>query len=187
LTILGLSSATLLLVLASTGGAVAGALVTGKQIKDSTITSADIKNKSITKSDLASSAVPPAGAKGAPGAPGVAGAPGPAGQPGPAGVAGANGFTRVTTRSKAIAPSNGGATVDVFCEADERAVTAAFQSSTTNGGKPVITNSYPITSGREPVIGAIPLASGWTATLANFSDVANSTVLGSVAVVCATP
>ena len=40
-TALGLGVIAILLVLASTGGAVAGALVTGKQIKDGSVTGAD--------------------------------------------------------------------------------------------------------------------------------------------------
>ncbi|WP_134738517.1 hypothetical protein [Nocardioides sp. 503] len=56
------------LLLASTGGAVAGSLITGKQIKDNTITSRDIKNRTLTGKDLSKKTV--ASLKGSQGAPG---------------------------------------------------------------------------------------------------------------------
>lgn len=67
--------ATLMLAIGGTGGAVAGSLITGKQIKNGTITSADIKNRSITNADLAASARKPGttGKSGAPGAEGPRG------------------------------------------------------------------------------------------------------------------
>ncbi|GAA1761984.1 hypothetical protein GCM10009795_005520 [Nocardioides hankookensis] len=77
-----------MLALGGTGGAVAGSLITSKQIKNNTITSADIKNKTISKDDLAASALPRAGAKGPAGPAGPAGAAGPAGPAGAAGVQG---------------------------------------------------------------------------------------------------
>jgi hypothetical protein len=82
-----LVGAAILLGLGSAGGAVAGSLITGKQIKNGTVTGADIKNKSITTKDLATSARPRAGS------PGVVGPPGPAGATGPTGSQGARGAT----------------------------------------------------------------------------------------------
>ncbi|MFC6042730.1 hypothetical protein ACFP8W_02380 [Nocardioides hankookensis] len=73
------------LALGSTGGAVAGSLITSKQIKNNTITTADIKNKTITNKDLARSALPRTGPKGATGATGARGPAGQAGAQGPAG------------------------------------------------------------------------------------------------------
>jgi len=90
-----LAGAALLLVLGSTGGAVAGSLITGTQIKDGTITSADIRNKTITKADLAKSA------QGRAGAPGARGATGPQGPAGPAGVQGVPGPVTGQLPSKA--------------------------------------------------------------------------------------
>jgi hypothetical protein len=60
------------LIVSSTGGAVAGSLITGKQIKNGSVTGKDIKDKSIAATDLAPGAV----------------AAGPAGPPGPAGIPG---------------------------------------------------------------------------------------------------
>lgn len=40
------------LLLGTTGGAVAGAMITGSQIKDGTVASADIKNDSLSRADL---------------------------------------------------------------------------------------------------------------------------------------
>ena len=64
--------------LSASGGAVAGGLITSKQIKDNTITTQDIKNGTITTADLApgtavSGPQGPAGAAGTPGTPGTAG------------------------------------------------------------------------------------------------------------------
>ena len=81
------AGAALLLAIGSTGGAVAGRLITGKQIKNNTITSADIKNKTITKRDLAKSAQPKVGARGPAGATGPAGPAGATGPQGPRGFA----------------------------------------------------------------------------------------------------
>ncbi|GAA1836143.1 hypothetical protein GCM10009795_096640 [Nocardioides hankookensis] len=85
------AGAAVLLALGSTGGAVAGSLITSKQIKNNTITSADIKNKTIKKKDLSKSALPRTGAKGATGPrgpQGVAGAQGAVGAQGAQGPAG---------------------------------------------------------------------------------------------------
>jgi hypothetical protein len=68
------------LVLGSTGGAVAGAKITGKQIKNESVTGKDVRNGSLTAHDLASGSVSgprgPAGPKGEIGAPGAPGADG---------------------------------------------------------------------------------------------------------------
>jgi hypothetical protein len=70
------------LLLGSTGGAVAGALITGKQIKDNTVTTKDIKNGSLAVKDLSKKTRSA-----------LAGTPGPAGATGPAGAAGPRGFS----------------------------------------------------------------------------------------------
>jgi hypothetical protein len=57
LSVIGLAVVALLLVLASTGGAVAGAMITGKQIKDGTITTRDVRDKTLTTTDLSPAAV----------------------------------------------------------------------------------------------------------------------------------
>jgi Collagen triple helix repeat (20 copies) len=92
------------LVLACTGSAVAGGLITGQQIKNGSITGTDIKNKSLGTEKLSADArralagtIGPAGAPGSPGAigqAGAAGAPGARGEqgaPGPKGDAGPQG------------------------------------------------------------------------------------------------
>jgi hypothetical protein len=79
-------AAAALLVAGSTGGAIAGSMITGAQIKNNTVTSADIKNSTLKKVDLSASAVKALrGARGAQGLPGADGAPGAQGDPGPAG------------------------------------------------------------------------------------------------------
>ncbi len=95
----------LALVLASTGGATAAALVTGKQIKNGSVTGRDLKNGSVTTKDVKNGTlvlkdfkpserkrlVGPAGPQGPQGIPGVQGAQGFAGATGAAGANGANG------------------------------------------------------------------------------------------------
>lgn len=83
----------LLIALSSTGGAVAGSLVTGRQIKDGTITTADIKNKTVKKRDLAKGARGLPGPRGAAGQPGAEGSVGAAGRPGLQGDTGPRGFS----------------------------------------------------------------------------------------------
>ena len=60
------------LVVSAGGGAVAGTLITGKQIKDNTITTKDVRNRTLTAKDLSPKTVARLrGATGAPGAPGL--------------------------------------------------------------------------------------------------------------------
>lgn len=80
-----------LLLAAGTGGAVAGVMITGKQIKDGTVTSADIMDRTLGVSDLS-----PAARNSLQGAPGPTGANGPPGATGPAGATGATGTTGPT-------------------------------------------------------------------------------------------
>jgi hypothetical protein len=65
------------LLIGSTGGAVAGAKITGKQIKNESVTGKDVKNGSLTAADLATGT--------------VSGPPGPVGPAGPRGINGTNG------------------------------------------------------------------------------------------------
>ncbi|GAA1809229.1 hypothetical protein GCM10009795_063200 [Nocardioides hankookensis] len=104
----------LMLVVAATSGAVAGKLVTSKDIKDGTITSKDVKKRGINGTSLAAGSVSwgvqldaatrqtitdlasagpqgPQGAQGSPGAQGEQGLPGAQGSPGVAGPSGAPG------------------------------------------------------------------------------------------------
>jgi hypothetical protein len=94
--------------LAATGGAVAGALITGKQIKDGSVTGKDLKDKSVAATDLAADArVPgPAGPAGPPGQPGAPGAAGPATIPGYA----------IVSNDLAVS-ANADAELTVFCPA----------------------------------------------------------------------
>jgi hypothetical protein len=66
-------------VLACTGSAVAGGLITGKQVRDSSLTGKDVKNKSLTPADFMGSVQGPQGVQGVPGVAGPAGLQGPAG------------------------------------------------------------------------------------------------------------
>jgi hypothetical protein len=89
--------ATACLLLGSTGGAVAGGLVTGSQIKNGTITGKDVRNKSLSETDLSPATVSKLqGTKGPAGPTGPQGDRGPAGPTGPQGPAGADGPTGAT-------------------------------------------------------------------------------------------
>ncbi len=106
--------ATLVAVSASTG-AVAGALITGADIKNGTVASADIKNKSVTGTDVKDgalaaadlSAATVAGLKGGSGQPGPVGPAGPAGPIGPVGAPGISGLERVENTKAILAGANG--------------------------------------------------------------------------------
>jgi hypothetical protein len=67
----------------ASGGAVAGSLITGAQVKDSSLTGKDVKNQSLEKTDLSAAAV--AALRGANGTNGTNGPPG---TPGANGVSG---------------------------------------------------------------------------------------------------
>ncbi|NYE36070.1 uncharacterized protein YjbI with pentapeptide repeats [Nocardioides cavernae] len=107
-------------------GAVAGALITGADIKNGTVTSADIKNKTITAKDvkdgaLNSAHLSPATLAGLQGGSGPAGPTGPAGQTGPKGdpgPAGVSGLQHVVA-TKAINAGTGG-NVQVACPAGKK-------------------------------------------------------------------
>ena len=94
------------LILGSTGGAVAGGLITGKQIAKNAISSRHIEDKTITIKDLnpktRSKLTGPAGAPGPEGSTGPAGPVGPEGSTGPARPAG---FVGATIEDKFIALS----------------------------------------------------------------------------------
>ncbi|MBJ7355783.1 hypothetical protein [Nocardioides sp.] len=104
------------LVLGTTSGAVAGALVTGEDIKDGTVTTKDVKDKSLKTSDLSTKTVESLT--------GPAGAPGAAGPPGAPGL---NGYQHVTG-SPAVLSSGGSATLTVDCPAGTTALGGSFTS-----------------------------------------------------------
>src|SRR5580765_1516833 len=100
-----------IIALSASGGAVAGGLITSKQIKDNTITTQDIKNGTITAADLAPGTA-------------VTGPQGPAGAAGAAGVAGAagiSGYQVVDGPSTTIA-SGGSGSASVVCPSGKKVV-----------------------------------------------------------------
>jgi hypothetical protein len=100
--VLALTAAAGALVLASTGGAVAGSMITGKQIKDGTVTSADIANRTITAKDLG--AATRSALAGADGTDGLDGLPGPPGADGLDGLDGVSGYEVVQSFGTATPP-----------------------------------------------------------------------------------
>ena len=102
------------LLLASTGGAVAGSMITGAQIKDGTVSSADVKNKTLQVGDLAPATLAKLrGKTGAAGPEGPQGAPGAQGPQGPEGPQGAPGVARAYGRVEgtSVHHQSGGITV----------------------------------------------------------------------------
>lgn len=87
--------ATLVLVVAIAGAAVAAGTITGKDIKNGTITGKDVKDRSLTPKDFKGSVRGPRGLTGPPGIQGPPGTQGPRGSQGPRGLTGAAGPTAV--------------------------------------------------------------------------------------------
>lgn len=108
--------ATAALCVSAGGGAVAGSVITGKQIKDGTVTTKDVKDKTLTAKDISPKAL--AALQGEDGTDGAPGAPGAEGAPGAPGIVRAYGLvvgTDVTRQSGGITAtsSDGVACVDV--------------------------------------------------------------------------
>jgi hypothetical protein len=118
-----LAFATVVLVVAIAGAAMAAGSITGKSIKDGSITGKDIKNHSITKTDLKGNFTGPQG---------VQGPPGPQGPAGPAGPAGALGAT-VVEASEVVQPGDIGGP-QAFCPAGTGVVGTGFFASITYVG-----------------------------------------------------
>jgi hypothetical protein len=87
------------LFVSATGGAVAGSMITGKQIKDGSVTGKDLKDKSLSATELSDATL-----SSLHGAAGPAGTPGAAGQ---AGAAGVSGYLVVTATDSATSNSEG--------------------------------------------------------------------------------
>jgi len=104
--------------LALGGTALAGKLITGKQIKDSSVTGKDVKDGSLTAKDIKGSIA------------------GPQGPQGPAGTAAA---TNATIRSQTVSFAPGSRTLTVPCNAGETATGGGL--SITAGG--TYLGSYP--------------------------------------------
>jgi hypothetical protein len=104
-------------VLACTGSAVAGGLITGKQVKDSSLSGKDVKNKSLTPADFKGSVQGARGAQGPQGVPGAAGAAGAAGPAGAQGPVGPTGIAKIVA-----AQGNGTGLAMAYCPAGTRPV-----------------------------------------------------------------
>ena len=98
------------LIVSAGTGAVAGSMITGKQIKNGTVTSQDLKNKTIRPVDLSRAVkqqmAGSAGTVGPAGPAGPAGSTGPTGPRGPQGVAGVPGASglELVTKEQIVAP-----------------------------------------------------------------------------------
>ena len=118
-------------------GAVAGALITGADIKNGSVASADIMNKSVTGKDVKDGALTAADLSAATvaGFQGGSGQPGPAGQAGPAGPAGISSLQRVENTKDILTGASGN--VVVACPAGTKMLgiaadwTASVESTST--------------------------------------------------------
>jgi hypothetical protein len=199
-TVIGLGVVALLLILTSTGGAVAGAMITGKQIKDGTITTKDVKDKTLTTTDLSpatlkalagkpgpAGAQGPAGASGAVGAQGATGPAGPTGETGaagPAGPAGPDGEKGLNVVRNVTGPlpfSSTEALGRVYCGAAEIAIGGGvIAMSGSGGGVPVLSASQ---SSRGTSDGPMGAGSGWEIRVKNTAG--TGSISGTMFVLCA--
>jgi hypothetical protein len=164
----------LCLVFGSVGGAVAGSMVTGKQIKDGTVTGKDVKDGSLASADLADAA--------ASGAPGPQGAPGAPGAPGPAGANGVSGYGMFFGFQPGVADNANGFAI-AACPVGKRAVGGGGQWTTVAGDAVVPTATlsfsaprHAIRDGSGNVVGTVDPTSGtpdaWLAEGTNHGGVA---------------
>ena len=103
----GVALGVIALVLAMSGSAVAGSLITSSKIKDGTIQNKDIKKGTISLNRLTPAAQKAIQRASTPGKTGATGAAGAAGAPGAAGAAGADGVTTTVQASPPVTPSAG--------------------------------------------------------------------------------
>lgn len=182
------------------GGAVAGSLITGKQVKDGSLTSADIKDKSLGTTDLSTAArkvlagqAGPSGPAGPAGPPGAAGPTGPVGPVGPVGATGARGATgpagptgmsELTYRSTTLS-ADWYIDVKHFCHADERAISGDVRTAGTGGAQPLVAQTSPIKAGYEAVDDgdALELGGGYWAQVRNIGP--GGTIIATLHVLCA--
>lgn len=127
--------AALALALSAAGGAVAGAMVTGAQIKNGTVTTKDVKDGTLKTKDLSGAARSqlkgargPAGPEGPQGPKGNTGATGPKGNTGAAGAAGVSGWAR--SSSDKTVPASGDTSVSKTCSGSRKILGATGHITT---------------------------------------------------------
>ena len=157
-----LAAAAALLTVGSAGGAIAGSLITGHQIKNGTITSKDVANKSLRAKDLSESALTSL-----------------------EGPAGASGLTTLTVRSATIPNDPQSTTAVAFCASDERAISGGATYAYVPPAVPAIGAIGPVNPSGFVFTGPVPLGGGWTATLENAGS--GGSVEGWVYAMCAKP
>jgi hypothetical protein len=110
------------------GGAVAGAKITGKQIKNGSVTGTDVKNGSLTAKDISADTLAgqrgPAGPAGAPGAPGTPGSPGTPGTPGSDGADGVSGLSMTSSTSATIDANTPAPSISKSCTGGRKLLSA---------------------------------------------------------------
>jgi hypothetical protein len=168
--------ATIALLFALTGTAVAGGLITGANILNGSIASVDVMNESLRTVDIKNGTLLPEdfkgkklpkGPKGAQGPAGPAGAQGPAGPAGPAGPTGAQGapgLSAVTTVvAESASDSSNGKVVDAHCPAGKRVV-GGGAALIGEGGKLAIDEDLPLnsTTWRATAFEVVATAGNWS-------------------------
>lgn len=99
------------LLVSSTGGAVAGSLVTGAQIKNGTVSGKDVKDKSLGAAEFAPDA--------------KSALAGPAGPAGPTGLTGLTGVEMVTAPISAVTGPGNSANTTLICPAGKKILSAS--------------------------------------------------------------
>ena len=127
--------AALAIALSAAGGAVAGAMVTGAQIKNGTVTTKDVKDGTLKTKDLSGKARTqlkgargPAGPEGPAGPKGATGATGPKGSTGATGAAGVSGWVRLVANQSI--PSGGDESVSKSCSGSRKLLGATAHLTT---------------------------------------------------------
>jgi hypothetical protein len=164
--------AMLALFVASTGTAVAGALITGANIKNNTVSTLDVTNESLTTVDIRNGSLRPIdfggklpagpkGPKGPAGPQGPAGAAGPAGPAGPQGAAGVSGYVR-SYDIGAPWDSSSPKTRDVSCPAGKKLLAGGGRLHHLEAAPPpiAIQESYAVDEDTWRVVGAEIVATG---------------------------
>ena len=145
--------ALVVLLVAMTTSATAGALITGERIKDGSVTGKDLRNGSVTGVDVRDSSLTPDDFTGS-----VQGPQGPEGPPGPAGPRGPAGFSGVEYRVLPVEiPSGQARRWGVLCPVGMKVGGGGVTSEVPFGVR--LTESAPLNDGVGWVVGARSIVS----------------------------
>ncbi len=169
---LAIALGALVLLVAMTGSATAGALITGKQIKNGSVAGKDLRNGSVTGKDVKDRSLSPDDFSGSlEGPQGPAGPAGPQGPLGPVGPRGADGVTGIEYRTVPMSlPAGALRQWTAECPAGKKVIGGGVSSSDPYYSR--VLESAPLNEGR-----------GWLIGLANTTSIQ---ITGYAWAVCAT-